>query len=70
MIVMQHASKQGPLGWQNLGGTFKSMTDFKAIGMGVKEVQLAGEALDMKLGVAQNRMYEDHLRSPFWKCLS
>ena len=70
MIVMQHASKQGPLGWQNLGGTFKSMTDFKAIGMGVKEVQLAGEALDMKLGVAQNRMYEDHLRSPFMKGIS
>jgi hypothetical protein len=70
MIVMQNASRQGPLGWQNLGGTFKAMTDFKAIGMGVKEVQLAGEALDMTLGVAQNRMYEDYLRSPFTKGIS
>ena len=67
MIIMQHASKQGALGLGQLGGTLKGLTDLKALGLSAKEVQIAGEALDMILGVAQNRMYEDFLRSPFVK---
>ena len=70
MIIMQHASKQGALGLGQLGGTLKGLTDLKALGLSAKEVQIAGEALDMILGVAQNRMYEDFLRSPFTKGLS
>tara|TARA_E500000305_G_scaffold28903_2_gene22009 strand:+ start:4564 stop:7653 length:3090 start_codon:yes stop_codon:yes gene_type:complete len=70
MIIMQHASKQGPLGREQLGATLKALTDLKTIGLSAKEVQIAGEALDMILGVAQNRMYEDFLRSPFTKGLS
>ena len=70
MIIMQHASKQGPLGAKQLGATLKGLTDLKALGLSAKEVQIAGEALDMILGVAQNRMYEDFLRSPFTKGLS
>ncbi len=70
MIIMQHASKQGPLGWQNIGGTLASLKDLKALGLSAKEVQLAGEALDMVLGMAHNRMYEDYLRNPFVKGVS
>ena len=67
MIMMQHGSKQGPLAWKNLGSTLTEMMNLKTLNLGVKEVQIAGEALDMVLGVAQNRMYEDFLRSPFQK---
>jgi len=70
MIIMQHASKQGALGLGQIGGTLKGLTDLKALGLSAKEVQIAGEALDMILGVAHNRMYEDFLRSPFTKGLS
>ena len=70
MILMQHASKQGPLGWQNLGTTFRALSDFKSLGLSAKEVQIVGEALDMTLGIAHNRMYEDFLRSPFNKGIS
>ena len=70
MIIMQHASKQGPLGWQNIGGTLSGLKDLKALGLSAKEVQLAGEALDMVLGMAHNRMYEDYLRNPFVKGVS
>ena len=69
-IILQHASKQGPLGLENLGSTLRALADFKALGLSAKEVQIVGEALDMYLGVAHNRMYEDHLRSPFMKGIS
>jgi hypothetical protein len=70
MIIMQHGSKQGPLAWKNLGSTLTEMMNLKNLSLGVNEVQLAGEALDMVLGVAQNRMYEDFLRTPFQKGVS
>jgi len=69
-IILQHASKQGPLGLENLGSTLRALSDLKSLGLSAKEVQIVGEALDMYLGVAHNRMYEDHLRSPFTKGIS